>query len=131
MLLRMSSILEVKLGLTNMANHKVQVSNFKNNLVYLANPIITVQTGKEKGEVQTEGVLRPNTLYHLSFGQIRPEKHLVLIDLHPSLCEIGGVSCPRMVVVGDQLELKVGVFSPKQIDIGELPWILRMGMIMA
>lgn len=84
-------------------------------------------TGEDAGSVVDTIKAGKRGIIHI--GTISPSKYQVLVEVHPDLHMLGTVGFPRIVEPGDSLPLDIYVNAHRAVDVGTLPWTVRLYMI--
>lgn len=114
------------LGLSERAKHSIELAP-KSRGLYLGKP--EVSTLVTKTAKQGDVGLPAGTVLKLSYGNVAPSKHPVLVDLNPALLEHGHVSLCGRYLPGEEAELAVVLTLFKSLSIEELPsWQIRVAL---
>lgn len=95
---------------------------------YLSHPTVTLLNGKDAGPVAEADELRAIGHYLLSFGSYTIQKHVIIIEVNPIIYRYGQVSHPNTLLQGESGELTMVLSNFKQVPLGELPWIMKVGI---
>lgn len=87
-------------------------------------PTISSLSGKSELE---EGKIKANQSALLEFGTVNPNKYHLCLEINPALYELALVNHQKFLepMEGNQA-LKLFVHAKKEIDVGSIPWWIRI-----
>lgn len=116
----------LRMELTSTAVAKTTASGLG---IQLAGGTPIILGGEKDGTELAGTVLKANQRVALHLGKVAPKKYHVLLETNPTLGAYGSVQCPRILEPEDGTDLVVHFRAERQLDLAELPWVLRLYML--
>jgi hypothetical protein len=113
----LQSALQLEEGVTGTFSHK---GNYYT---------LSTTTATDSNGADINGIIKANQRVTIALGKLKPFKYRFLVQVNPALFPKCNVQVQTLYEIGEQADLTLYIQAYKQLDLYDLPYLVRIYMI--